>query len=105
MARVEAISDDAQAAVILSVQDVVERSARCSRDDAPHLMEVPWIATDQMSMESADTWLPAEVAEDTLGGSAIHVRFDWTAQGRDAHTRQSNAQLWIDHIRIRCGSK
>ncbi len=66
MTRVEAISDDAQAAVILSVYEVVQRSANVLADDAPHLADVPWIATDRISSELADSWLPTELVDDSL---------------------------------------
>ncbi len=65
MARVEAISENAQAAAVLSVQSVVQRSASVL-DDAPYLNEVPWIATDGVAMTSADGWTPAELSDDTL---------------------------------------
>ncbi len=65
MTRVEAISENAQAAAVLSVQSVVQRSASLL-DDAPHLNEVPWIATDQVAITSADEWAPAELSDDTL---------------------------------------
>ncbi len=65
MARVEAISENAQAAVVLSVQEIVERSA-IVLDNAPHLKQVDWLATDQISGELANEWFGADLYDDTL---------------------------------------
>jgi acyl-CoA synthetase (AMP-forming)/AMP-acid ligase II/acyl carrier protein len=66
MARVDAISGDAQAAVVLTVQDVIERSESLLDDDAAHLKEIPWLATDQVSDSAANSWSAIDLADDTL---------------------------------------
>ncbi len=35
-------------------------------DDAKHLKEIPWLATDQLSLELADSWSPPDLADQTL---------------------------------------
>ncbi len=66
MARVDAISEDAQAAVVLTVQEVINRSASLLEDEAAHLKEIPWLATDQISLDLAESWSPSELMPDTL---------------------------------------
>ena len=66
MARVDAISGDAQAAVVLTVQDVLERSASILDDESVHLKEIPWVATELIPLELADSWLASDFPGDTL---------------------------------------
>lgn len=63
--RIQSISDDAQATVVLSVQEVVER-VESLLDEAPHLRQLDWLATDQMPLESAGGWQMPELTGDTL---------------------------------------
>ncbi len=66
MARVEAISGDAQAAVVLTVDSVLERSTSVLDDDSVHLTEIPWLAIERIPLDLADTWEPCALKDDTL---------------------------------------
>lgn len=52
MARIQAISDDAQAKVALTVHDVTERSDTLL-DEAPRLRNLIWLATDKITTSDA----------------------------------------------------
>jgi malonyl CoA-acyl carrier protein transacylase len=55
MGRIQAISDDAGAKIVLSVREVTDRSQGLL-DEAPHLKESTWLATDDISDELAASW-------------------------------------------------
>ena len=55
MGRIQAISDDAEAKIVLSVSEVTNR-AQGLLDEAPHLQALTWLATDQISDEEASRW-------------------------------------------------
>ncbi len=55
MARIEAISKDAQAKVAITIDDHIQRVARFS-DDAPELQTLEWIAADKIEVGDADDW-------------------------------------------------
>ena len=55
MGRIQAISDDAEAKIVLSVSEVTDR-AQGLLDEAPHLQTLTWMATDGISDEQADDW-------------------------------------------------
>jgi 8-amino-7-oxononanoate synthase len=65
MTRIQAISDDAQARAALTVHDVADRAAGLI-DEAPHLRDLTWIATDQLPLEDGDTWKQPRITPDTL---------------------------------------
>ena len=48
MGRIQAISDDAEAKIVLSVSEVTDR-AQGLLDEAPHLQALTWLATDGIS--------------------------------------------------------
>lgn len=60
MARIQAISDDAQAKIALTLHEVSERSADLL-DEAPHLKALTWIATDQIQDEEGKSWKPRKI--------------------------------------------
>ncbi|MCE9528347.1 MAG: AMP-binding protein, partial [Planctomycetales bacterium] len=60
MARIQAISDDAQAKVALTLHEVSERSADLL-DEAPRLKSLTWIPTDQISDDEAKSWKPRKI--------------------------------------------
>lgn len=60
MARIQAISDDAQAKVALTLHDVSERSEDLL-DEAPHLKALTWIPTDQIPEAEAQAWKPRKI--------------------------------------------
>jgi len=55
MARIEAISEDAQAKAALTVQAVLERT-KGMLDEAPTLQRASWIATDQVDEAAGEGW-------------------------------------------------
>jgi amino acid adenylation domain-containing protein len=99
MTRVEAISDDAQAGVVLSVQDVLERSASMLVGAAPRLREVPWVATDTVSLESADSWTAGEPVDDML---AV-LQYTSGSTGRPKGVMLTHANLMHNCGLITCG--
>lgn len=65
MARIQAIANDAQAAIALTTHDVLER-VQIMISDTPVLQQMRWRATDQWDVELADTWHRPDVHGDTL---------------------------------------
>jgi acyl-CoA synthetase (AMP-forming)/AMP-acid ligase II len=65
MARIQAISDDAEAKVALTVREVTDR-VQGLLEEAPHLQSLVWLATDQMPLELADEWKPTEIPGESL---------------------------------------
>ena len=65
MIRIEAISDDAGAKAALSVNDVTQRIHRLV-EEAPHLRNLQWLATDQNSEDIGDRWEPPELSDESL---------------------------------------
>lgn len=72
MARVETISDDAQASIVLTVREVADRSLSLI-DDTPHLRQLAWLATDELvadpeygaSSPAAD-WQPTDLDPEAI---------------------------------------
>lgn len=65
MTRIQAISDNAAAKVVLSVRDVTERVGGLL-DEAPHLKYLTWLATDNIDSELADRWESPEIEPQML---------------------------------------
>jgi len=65
MTRIQAISDDAEAKAVLTVHKVTDRVADLL-DEAPHLKDLTWLATDQISTDQADDWEEPEIDSDML---------------------------------------
>ncbi len=65
MLRIQAISDDAQATAALSVHDVCDRAGK-QLDEAPHLKELTWLATDEISENMADQWRAPKIDGEML---------------------------------------
>ncbi len=65
MLRIQAISDDAQAKAALSVDDVCDR-AGAFLDEAPHLRDLQWLATDRIPGEAAGQWKPPKIHSELL---------------------------------------
>ncbi|MFK7765955.1 MAG: aminotransferase class I/II-fold pyridoxal phosphate-dependent enzyme [Mariniblastus sp.] len=66
MARIEKISDDAEAAVALTVGS---EKRRCSGwlKDSPGLHKIPWVATEDVALDMANDWVKPKIAPDDLG--------------------------------------
>ncbi|MEE2781456.1 MAG: SDR family NAD(P)-dependent oxidoreductase [Planctomycetota bacterium] len=65
MGRIQAISDDAEARIVLSVSEVTDR-AQGLLDEAPHLQSLTWLATDGIADEKAAGWQEYSPAEQDL---------------------------------------
>lgn len=65
MQRIQAISDDAEATAALSVHDVCDRVGSLL-DEAPHLKDLTWLATDQISEACAEDWVPPKIHGEML---------------------------------------
>ncbi|MDH3717188.1 MAG: AMP-binding protein, partial [Planctomycetota bacterium] len=65
MARVETIYDDAQAAIALSVHDVIQRSQGIVAESG-QLQQCRWLATDRLSDAAADEWRMPDIQSDHL---------------------------------------
>ena len=65
MGRIQAISDDAEAKIVLSVSEVTDR-AQGLLDEAPHLQSLTWLATDEISNAEAEQWKPHSPGETDL---------------------------------------
>lgn len=55
MGRINAISEDAQAAIALTIDEVIQRSDGML-DDSPSLRRIPWLATENVPIELASDW-------------------------------------------------
>lgn len=66
MMRINSISNDAQAAVALTVQQVVARS-ETSIGDAHSLRRIPWVATEQIPTEMEGDWIAPVIAPGNIG--------------------------------------
>ena len=65
MTRIQAISDDAEAKVALTLSDVADRSEGML-DEAPHLKQLAWIATDKISADAGRNFTPQNIRSDQL---------------------------------------
>ncbi len=65
MGRINAISDDADAAVALSTRAVMDR-VDGSFDDSPNLTKITWIATDEIPLELAGDWVTLDVQDEDI---------------------------------------
>jgi 8-amino-7-oxononanoate synthase/acyl carrier protein len=63
--RLQAISDDAEAMVALTVADVRDRAVGIL-DDTPSLKELEWLAVDELAEELADQWSRPDLRPDQL---------------------------------------
>jgi 8-amino-7-oxononanoate synthase/acyl carrier protein len=65
MQRIEAISDDAEAKIALTEQDVLDR-VEDMLEEAPHLKRLKWLATDRIADSDGVGWNPAQIRPDAL---------------------------------------
>jgi 8-amino-7-oxononanoate synthase len=65
MLRIQAISDDAEAKAALSVHDVCDRVGPLL-EEAPHLKDLTWLATDRISDDRAEDWVPPKIHSEML---------------------------------------
>ena len=65
MNRIEAISEDAEAKVALTTQDVWKRIQRVL-DDTPDLKSIEWLSSDTLDLKLAEQWVRPDVHGDTL---------------------------------------
>ncbi len=65
MARIQSISDDAQAGIVLTVHEAADR-AEGLLDEAPHLKQLRWVSTDRLSDDLADQWRMPKLTRDQV---------------------------------------
>jgi len=65
MLRIQTISDDAEAKVAMSEHSVMER-VQGMLDEAPHLKQLEWMATDRLSLDMADKWSEPPIDGESL---------------------------------------
>lgn len=66
MGRINAISEDAAAAIALTVHDVVQRSEGML-EDSPSLKNIPWVAVDTIPTELCRDWVSPKLAANDIG--------------------------------------
>ncbi|MDE0935016.1 MAG: aminotransferase class I/II-fold pyridoxal phosphate-dependent enzyme [Mariniblastus sp.] len=66
MARIGAISDDAQASVAISVTSVIKSSEKWI-NESPGLQRIPWLSTESVAAEFANDWVKPKSSLDDLG--------------------------------------
>lgn len=64
--RIQAISEDCDAKIALSVRDVISR-VDGMLDDSPTLKKILWLATDEVREELAGDWVPLDLHDSDLG--------------------------------------
>lgn len=65
MMRIDAISNDAQAAVALTVKSVIARSS--SIGDTHSLRSIPWVATEDIPDELQSDWIKPKIKPNDIG--------------------------------------
>lgn len=65
MTRIQAISDDAEAAIVLTDHATVSRVQPVIAE-TPHLKRMDWLATDKLFAGAADDWRMPMIRDDTL---------------------------------------
>jgi acyl carrier protein len=65
MGRINLIADDCEAAIAMSVHDVIDRIDGML-DDSPSLTRIKWLATEGIPDEVAGDWRPAEIHGDDI---------------------------------------
>ncbi|HND50760.1 MAG TPA: aminotransferase class I/II-fold pyridoxal phosphate-dependent enzyme [Pirellulaceae bacterium] len=68
MLRIQSISDDCEAKVVLTVNEVTERMHEGLLEETPHLQKLTWIATNQLPSANghADGWRAPQLSGDDL---------------------------------------
>ena len=66
MGRISAISDNAQASVVLTTQKILKRCGD-QLEASPGLSKIPWIATEDVPGELANDWVKPKISPDDLG--------------------------------------
>jgi len=61
MTRIQAIADDCQAKVVLTVRAVTERMNDGLLEETPALSDLQWVAVDEVSLARADDWRPSNI--------------------------------------------
>ena len=66
MVRIDSISNDAQAAVALTVKSVIARSDGAI-GDTHSLRSIPWVATEEVPDELQSDWIKPKISSDDIG--------------------------------------
>lgn len=65
MARISAISNDANAAIALTTRSVIDRLDG-SLSETPDLEKIPWLAVDEIPTELAGDWVSLDIRDDDI---------------------------------------
>ncbi len=65
MQRIQAISDDAQAKIALTEHDIIDRTEGLL-EEAPHLAELTWLATDRFPDSDGQGWVAPRIRRESL---------------------------------------
>lgn len=108
MGRINAISEDADASVALTVTDVRDRREGML-DDSPNLQRIPWIATEQIPTELAGDWVkpkinPQDVAilQYTSGSTGAPKGVMLTHSNLMANCRMITEAFGLTHDAVGC---
>lgn len=65
MGRIQAISEDADAKIALTIREVVDRVDGLL-EDSPSLKAIPWLATEEIPEELAGDWVPPDLKPEDI---------------------------------------
>ncbi|OUD14321.1 type I polyketide synthase [Thioflexithrix psekupsensis] len=107
--RIQAIAQDCQAAIVLTV-DNVKQNVTQHLDYAPSLRELPWLATDSVSLDAASDWTaPTGIERSTLAflqytsGSTGTPKGVMVSHGNLLHNNEYMADIWggsVDSVMV-----
>lgn len=86
--RIQTISNDAEASIVLTVEQVIDRT-QSVLSATPHLKKLDWLATNLVTTENADRWKDPEIRPDSL---AI-VQYTSGSTGKPKGVMLSHANL------------
>ena len=96
MTRISAISEDARAAIVLSVRPVAKRW-QGEVQDAPGLQQIKWLATEEIPIDVANDWVKPKISANDLGVDSIYIGIDRFAQRSHAQSQQPDCQFSHDY--------
>ncbi|MCI0358028.1 MAG: aminotransferase class I/II-fold pyridoxal phosphate-dependent enzyme [Planctomycetaceae bacterium] len=98
MQRIQAISDDAQAKIALTELDIIDRTEDLL-DEAPHLKQLRWLATDRIPDSDGQGWTAPRIRPDALA----MLQYTSGSTGTPKGVMLSSANL-IHNVQLICYS-